>query len=417
MTQTLTTERGSKKAIEGLRRKAGRKAKVLRVIARLILGGPARHVMILNSGLDGDKFSSYLAVGTASEGEQDIKAFADAAGIDLIVVPQMKRELSLFRDIAALFKLYRTMRRLKPDIVHTHTAKAGTLGRIAAAMARVPVKIHTFHGHIFHSYFNRFTTWVFILIERALAAVTDKIIVISRNQLRDVTEVYRIAPREKCVVIPLGLDIEPFLRLDPKPDRSGKIRREFSINEGTLLVGTVGRLVEIKNQEMFLRAAAMIKDKASALDVKFIIVGGGTLERRLKELAASLGIKDSVIFTGWRSDLVDIYRALDIVCLTSLNEGTPISFIEAMASARPVAATEVGGVGDVVAHSHSGLLSPSRDTMAFAMNIIRLLNDEAARARMGAKGRVFVSRLFSKERLIRDIEGLYARQLKEKGIF
>ncbi|MFH1753523.1 MAG: glycosyltransferase [Candidatus Omnitrophota bacterium] len=392
---------------------AKKRIKVLRIKSRLTIGGPDIHVLLLNSGLDKESFESYLAVGATDSGEPDMTHVANELGINLFVIPELKRKIDLKNDIIALVKLCRLMRRIRPDIVHTHTAKAGTLGRIAAIITGVPIKVHTYHGHIFHSYFSRSATRLFIFIERLLARFTDRIVVISKNQLRDVKDVYRIAPAEKCPLIPLGLDLEPFL---DETRRGGGLLGP----EGLLRVGIVGRLVDVKNHKMFLDALKWIKDREPGMKVEFLVVGGGGLMEGLESYARELGVEDSVVFKGFlpelagdRGELASIYKGLDVVALTSLNEGTPISLIEAMASAKAVVSTDVGGVRDVVVQDETGLLSPSSDIDGFTSNLITLLKDRDRRDEMGRKGRAFVRERFSKERLFKDIEALY-RELYDK---
>lgn len=393
------------------------KIKVLRIKSRLTVGGPDIHVLLLNSGLNKEAFESYLAVGVAGNGEPDMTSTAEDMDISVFSIPELKREINLWVDFIAFIKICGLIRRIKPDIVHTHTAKAGTLGRLAAIVNRVPVKVHTYHGHIFHSYFGKHRTRFIIFLERFLARFTNGIVVISKNQLRDVKDVYRIAPSQKCPLIPLGLDLEPFLN---------NAARDTGEGEGgadrVLSVGIIGRLVDVKNHKMFIDVAREVKSKAPCLRVKFIIVGDGSLRADLESYAASLGLSGSVVFkgllpdlTGDRKDLVDLYRDLDIVALTSLNEGTPISLIEAMASGKAVVSTDVGGVRDVVVHGQTGLLSPSGDVAHFTANVISLLEDGVRRAEMGKRGKEFVAERFSKERLFKDIEDLYRMLLKERN--
>jgi glycosyltransferase involved in cell wall biosynthesis len=402
-----------------------KKIKVLRIKSRLTVGGPDIHVLLLNTGLNKERFESYLAVGTVEAGEPDMTHLANELGINLFVIPELKRDINLWRDSIALIKLYRLMGKIKPDIVHTHTAKAGTLGRLAAILSGVPIKIHTYHGHIFHSYFGRFRTRFFIFIERLLSRFADRIIVISKNQLKDVKDVYKIAPKERCPLIPLGLDLEPFLKEAVREDAAssdlGGFKKRSSISGGTLLVGIIGRLVDVKNHKMFLDVLRQLKLKAPDIDVKFLIVGGGGLRDSLESYARMLNIENSVIFkgclpelTGGRSELVSIYKDLDVVALTSLNEGTPISLIEAMASGKAVISTDVGGVRDVVSQNETGFLSPAGDVGQFSSNLLQLLQDKDRRVEMGLKGRRFVAERFSKERLFRDIELLYEELYGEK---
>ncbi len=386
------------------------KKKVLRIIARLNIGGPAIHVLLLTKGLDKERFVSHLVAGMVSEGEGDMAHIAAGMGIEPCVVTELKREIKLKDDFKAFLKLYRLMKRMKPDIVHTHTAKAGALGRVAAILNRVPVRIHTFHGHIFHSYFGDLRTRIFMAIEKILARFTNRIVVISQTQLNEVERKYKIAPPGKCSIIPLGLDLEPFFNLD----RRDGIRKKLSIDEDGLLVGIIGRLVKVKNHRMFLEVVRRIRLEAPDIKVKFLIVGDGTLRKDLEARAKELGIEDSVVFIGWRTRLEEVYKGLDIACLTSLNEGTPISLIEAMAAGRPVVATDVGGVRDVVVHNESGFLSPSGDVERFSRNLSELLKDKDKRDQMGRRARMSVCEKFSKERLFEDIERLYEEELQKR---
>jgi len=385
------------------------KAKILRIKTRLTIGGPDTHVFILNSGIDRSRFSSYLITGTVSEGEYDATNIARKMGIKpIVVIPELRRDTSARNDISAFFKLCGIIKRLKPDIVHTHTAKAGTLGRMAAILNRVPVRLHTFHGHVFHSYFGKAKTRAIIMIERFLARFTSRIIVISQSQLKDVKDIYRIAGPDKISLIPLGLDLKPFL--DNKSE--GDLRKEMSVSSDTLLVAMVGRLVEVKNHKLFLDAVRIVKEKSPRINVKYVVVGDGALRRELESYAQEIDVADRVIFLGWRRDLDTIYKSADLVCLTSLNEGTPISLIEAMAAGKAVIGTDVGGVRDVVSHGASGLLSPSKDAVAFSRNLTELLLNKEKRDEMGRFGREHVAEKYSKERLISDVEKLYDTELE-----
>ncbi|NQT06429.1 MAG: glycosyltransferase family 4 protein [Candidatus Omnitrophica bacterium] len=388
------------------------RVKVLRIIARLNVGGPATHVILLTSGLNKERFLSYLVTGTVADGEGDLTGQARQMGVDPLVISELSREIRIANDMRAFFKLYNLIRKIKPDIVHTHTAKAGVLGRAAAILNKVPITIHTFHGHIFHSYFGRAKTFIFITIEKILALFTSRIVVISNNQLNDVRDTYRIAPVEKCSVIPLGLNLRPYLNGDVKDN----MRKQFSLRKETLLVGIVGRLEKVKNHRMFLEAARRVISKDRDIDVRFLIVGDGTLRGELEAYAKELKIDDKVFFTGWAASPDLIYKDLDIVCLTSLNEGTPISLIEAMASSKPVVATGIGGVSDVVVNDDTGLLSPSGDVEGFSDKLLKLLRSPDMRIEMGKRGKAAVSERFSKERLFKDIEALYEEELIRRGI-
>jgi len=415
--------------------------KIVRVIARLNVGGPAKHVVWLTSGLQTLECESLLVAGTVPPGEDDMSYFATEMGVVPILVPEMSREISL-KDTLTIWKLYKLFRRERPDIVHTHTAKAGTVGRVAGLFYRWLTPsvllgrpracrfVHTYHGHIFHSYYGPLKTRTFILIEKTLARlITDRIVVVSQQQRREINEDFGVGRAEQFSVIPLGLDTSVFA--DWK-ERRRLFRHELGVAADDILVGIVGRLTEIKNHELFIRAAALFKEKflarSSRARVRFIVVGDGALRNTLEQLTASLGLTEDLIFTGSRRDLENVYPALDIVALTSRNEGTPLTLIEAMANARPVISTAVGGVIDLLGESNSqdpkepfkicprGISVPPDDASAFAAGLARLVVDPRLRRETGERGLQFVVSHYSAERLLADIKSLYADLLKGKGI-
>jgi glycosyltransferase involved in cell wall biosynthesis len=324
-----------------------------------------------------------------------------------IVVPELGREISFAKDITALFKLYAIMKREMPDIVHTHTAKAGTLGRIAAALSGVPIKVHTFHGHIFDGYFSPFKARIFLMIERFMALFTDKVIIVTESVKDEMVRRLKIAGEERCAVIPLGLELDKFLNCGAK---RGIFKKRLKLDDETLLVGIIGRLVPIKNHRMFLGAAREAKRRLAGKKVKFIVAGDGELKAGLTALASEMNMADDVIFTGWVRDLTEVYADLDIVALTSLNEGTPVSLIEAMAAARPVIATDVGGVRDLVKDGETGILAKSGDIDDFSGKLVILLKDGVKRKALGERASADVIKRYSKERLISDLKSLYEKQ-------
>jgi len=381
------------------------------VIARLNVGGPAIHVINLNAGLDRARFESILITGTENPGEGTLLDLAVERGIQPIVIPEIVAEATLKpRDLKALAALYRLLRRERPHIVHTHTAKAGFVGRLAARLAGVPIVVHTYHGHILHSYYSPAKTRILRRMERGLGVLTDRIIAVSEQVKRDLVD-YRVAGAEKINVIPLGFDLRPFL--DSATHR-GSFRRELSLNNGAQLVGIVGRIFPIKNHRLFLDAAAHIAAAEKA--ARFVIVGDGALRHQMEEHAAGLGIADRVIFTGWRRDLPRIYADLDVLVVSSDNEGTPVSAIEAMAAACPVVATRVGGLPDLIDEDETGHLVPRGDAPALAAAVQRLLRDREAARRLGETARARIAERFTAERLIADIEHFYRDLLAKKGI-
>lgn len=376
------------------------------------IGGPARQAVLLSSELSKKNFDCVLLTGSLSENEGDMQYIAAESGIKPVVIPDVGREINFLNDVSAFFKIYNLIRKEKPHIVHTHTAKAGGIGRLAAKMCGVPVIIHTFHGHIFHSYFGPSKTNFFLAIERMLASFTDKIVAISEKQKDEIRRYLWLGAEDKLALIPLGFDLRRFLT---DKDESA-LRSELDIPKDALVIGIVGRLTAIKDHAAFLKAAKEIKARNTGKVIKFVIVGGGELKDGLVKLARGLGLKDDVIFTGWRKDIDALYRVMDIVALTSLNEGTPVSIIEALASARPVVVTDVGGVRDIVEDGKSGFVTKQGDTSSFADAATALLIDKDKREKFGIYGREYVFRKHSKDHLINSIMDLYYSELKRKKV-
>lgn len=406
-------------------RMVGSRIRIMRIIDRLNIGGPAKHVSWLTAGLNHERFQTVLITGIVPDGEGDMSYFAEALGIKPVVIPQMSRELS-WRDALVVIKLLRQMWKIRPHIVHTHKSKAGATGRLAALVYRwlTPSAlwgrprscwvVHTYHGHTFHSYFGPARQSVFQMIERALARFcTDRIIVISEQQRREILEQFRIGRPDQFVVIPLGLDLG---EMQPAPGAStNRLRR----TPDEVLIGIVGRLCEVKNHALFLDAAArLLADQSlSNGNLRFVLVGDGHLRDQLQAQAQRLGIAKQVTFAGFRQDVLKLYADFDIVALTSLNEGTPLTLIEAMASGCAVAATEVGGVVDLMGAHRArqarfsvwdhGVTAASQDVEGMACALRFLIEQPAVRRQMGQRGRAYVMRHLTKERLLSDMETFY----------
>lgn len=386
-----------------------KKVKILRIIARLNVGGPAVHTILLTEALNDGEFESILVAGQVEEAEKDMLYFARQKKVNPIIIPELGRKIHPIKDLIALCKIYNLIRREKPSVVHTHTAKAGALGRVAAILAGVPIRIHTFHGHIFEGYFNKFYVRLFLFIERLLAFFTKYILVVSEAQRNEIIERYKVTKPKKVRVIPLGLELESLFSIQMC---NGNFRRQMNIRGDSTVIGIIGRLVPVKNHRMFLDAVkrlSVYSDNSVNANYKFLIIGDGEERRRLEEYAKTLGLDGNVIFCGWWEDMVEVYSDLDIVALTSLNEGTPLTLIEALAAGRPVVATNVGGVADVVRDGVNGYLVPSGDVESFSQRLADLLRDSQKRRDFGLKGREIVRAKFSKERLIEDIKRLYIK--------
>jgi glycosyltransferase involved in cell wall biosynthesis len=387
------------------------KLKVVRIIARLNIGGPAIHVVNLTAGLDPSRFTSTLVTGTENPGEGSLLDLALARGVSPVVIPQIVGELTLKRrELEAVGALYRLLRAERPHVVHTHTAKAGFVGRVAARLAGVPVIVHTYHGHVLHGYYSPLQSRLLRAMERGLAVLSDVLVAVSPRIKQDLVG-YRIARPEKIRVIPLGFDLKPFLGAS----RDGStFRRAVGIPEAAPVIAIVGRIFPIKNHRLFLDAAARIA--RGNVDARFLVVGDGTLRAEMERHAATLGIRDRVVFTGWRRDLDRIYPDVDVLVVSSDNEGTPVSAIEAMASACPVVATRVGGLPDLVDHGVTGLLVPPRDPDALGGAVLELLRDRDRARRMGQAGRERARERFTLDRLVGDVEALYDELLPRPGV-
>lgn len=379
-------------------------AKVMRIITRLNIGGPARHVDILSRGLDAFAFDTELVAGSeaASEGRLD-------PGTRLTRVPALVRPVSPRDDLRAARALSHLVRLRRPTLVHTHMAKAGALGRMAAFRAHVPIVVHTYHGHVLDGYFSRPVAAAFLAAERALARRTDALVAVSET-VRDELLGLGIGRPEQWRVVPLGLELEPLI--DTIAGRA-EAREMLGLPVSGAVVGFVGRLVPIKDVPTFLRAARRVA--VDRPDLTVVVAGDGELRAELETVARTL-LGDRVRFLGWVQDLPTLYRALDVVVLTSRNEGTPVALIEAAAAGRPAVATRVGGVGDVVRDGDTGLLAGPGDDAAIARLIGSLLDDPVRAEALGSAARDWVRERYSADRLVGDMADLYDDLLRTEGI-
>jgi len=406
-----TAHRSGQSPPQNVGMSAQERIKIVRIIARLNIGGPSLHVVNLNQGLSSDRFESLLVTGSPNPCEGSMFDYAQENGVQPLTIPEMVGEASLRpRDIVALFRLYRLLRMERPQIVHTHTAKAGFLGRLAARMAGIPVIIHTYHGHVLNGYYGPAKSWLLKMMERGLARITDRLVAVSVLVREDLIT-YRVAPPAKISVIPLGFDLEPFFDCE---SLKGEFRSELGLGEGDKLVGILGRIVPIKNHRLFLESAAQIAQQES--NVRFVIVGDGVLRSEMEQYARDLWIDQRVFFTGWRRDLPRIYADLDLLVVSSNNEGTPVSAIEAMASGCPVVATRVGGLPDVVQDRETGYLVPAKQPQPLAAAMLELIRDPQRAAQMGRLAQLSVKERFSLDRLLRDTENLYEKLLNSMGV-
>lgn len=433
---------------------------VHRVIARLNVGGPAMHVVLLtrefegrpvkrprsgpdsgsdsgpDSGFDSRPrsgsgsgsdstpatFHARLIAGSVMESEGDMAYLAADQGVEVTRVEAMSRSLSPLRDLRSFLELWRLFRRERPDIVHTHTAKAGALGRLAAALAGVPVRIHTYHGHVLGGdYFSRQRTAFFRGVEQLLSILTHRLVVLTESQRRAMSGRLAVAGAEKFAVVPLGLELASFV---PGVDQGrgkgrGEARSALGLDPDDLAIGIVGRLVPIKNHELLFDAVSILVDRLAAGDpeapsVRVLVVGSGEREEALKGHVRRRDLEGRVLWLGWRRDLPSLYSAMDVLALPSKDEGTPVAVIEALAAEVPVVARDVGGVGEVLEGGRWGRLVDDEDPEAFAEALADVLGDPPGATEREAARRRVLER-FDLDRLVRDLETLYTEALREVG--
>jgi glycosyltransferase involved in cell wall biosynthesis len=399
--------------------------RILRIIARLNIGGPAIQAVFLTEALSKGSYKTLLVCGKVGVHEGDMSYLAASKGIGTKVLPGLGREISLLDDLRTFLHLRRTIKHFDPHIIHTHTAKAGTLGRIAGislnlfrGKRRRIRLVHTFHGHVFSGYFTPMKTLIFILIERRLSKFTDRIVTISPLQQFDICKRYRVAHPDRVRVIPLGFDLTSYRDVGRYRERARTEYLQIS-SEDVLVVGVIGRLTSIKNHRMLLEAARNLREREQGESFRFLVVGDGELREDLQAYAKDLGVEDSVSFIGWQRDMPKVYGAMDVVALTSKNEGTPVTLIEAMASGIPVVATAVGGVPDLLGKveksapggykmAQRGILVQPGDASALTEAFLFMLEKKKQVQRMSSRGKAYVLSVYDQERLVKDIIGLYS---------
>lgn len=385
--------------------------RVLRVIARLNVGGPARHVTLLNRGLEQRGHSTLLVHGSPGLEEGSLEELA--AGLPAVAISHLGRRLKVSSDFRAFAQLVRIVFRIRPDVVHTHTAKAGTLGRLAAALynltrprARRAAVIHTFHGHVFEGYFGTIGNLLVRLAERTLAKLTDRIITLSPAQKHDVTNRFAICGPGKVAVVPLGLDLEPLLA---RAELGPSLKQAVGIDDDATVIGYVGRFAPVKDLPLLF--GAFREFLRTSPGAHLVLAGDGPLGEELRVMAAHLGIAPNVHFIGWCDDLPRLYATFDVVVLTSRNEGTPVALIEAMAAGVPVVATAVGGIVDIVQDDVTGVLVRTRTPQAVAAAIRTITTNPERSRQLAADARRHVRQRFGADQLVDEIEALYRREL------
>lgn len=394
--------------------------RVLQIVNRLNLGGVVSNALYLAKYME-PEFESRVVAGMIDPSEGNYEFLAKQMGLEPIYVEDMYREVNFANDRKAYKALKQIIRDFKPDVVHTHSAKAGALGRLAAAACGVPVILHTFHGHVFHSYFSPLKTRVFLEVERYLARKSSAIIGIGEQMKHEVAEVYKVCKPEKVRIVRYGYDLSQFT--DDQPAKRQRFREKYNLADGEIAIGIIGRIVPIKNHPLFLNAMRQVLDQTQH-NVRAFIIGDGEDRAATEALAKELNIdfttehapKDvkPLTFTSWIKEIEEAIAGLDIIALTSLNEGTPVSLIEAQAAGKAIATTVVGGVPDTIIAGETALTSSTEDVSGMAQNLLRLTEDAALRQQLGAKGAIFAQERYSYQRLIGDMGALYMELLGER---
>lgn len=393
--------------------------KVLRIINRFNIGGITYNVSYLSRFLE-PEYETLLVGGPEEEGEDSSLYIPQSLGLKPRVLEQFQRSISFRADYRAYREIKKLIREFKPDIVHTHASKAGAVGRLAAIHCKVPVIVHTFHGHVFHSYFGKLKTGFYIFIERWLARRSSAIIAISNKQKQELTEVFRIADPAKMHVVPLGFDLTRFT--ENKAENRRSFRELYQLKEDEIAIGIIGRLAPVKNHRLFVEAIARLKKEGIGRFKAFVIGDGETREeivaccREFDLSFSEAGAKPEaeLIFTSWIKQVEWALHGLDIVALTSLNEGTPVSIIEAQAAGKYVVATNVGGIEDVL-HPDGGLLSDVQDREGYFRNLAKACREFGQQKAHAEAGTEWALSRFSYQRLVSDMAHLYQALIKQHG--
>ncbi|MBO9681976.1 MAG: glycosyltransferase [Flavisolibacter sp.] len=396
--------------------------RVLRILNRLAVGGPVLNATYLTRYM-APEFETLLVVGEKEDHEKSAEYLVSQLGIHCITIKGMGRSINPASDYFAYRELKKLIRSFKPDVVHTHAAKPGALGRLAASSEKVPAIVHTFHGHVFHSYFNSAKTKFFVNTERYLGKKSDAIIAISEQQRKELVYDFKIAPAEKFRVVPLGFDLNRFRT--GQDEKRKRFRNEFNLADDEIAIGIIGRLVPVKNHYLFLKAIKHVFDH-SPKKLRAFIIGDGETRRDLENVARGVNISFSteksaehvhpLVFTSWRSDVDVINAGMDIICLTSFNEGTPVSLIEAQAANKPILSTKVGGIADIVLEGKTALLADVQNTELFCKHLLRMVEDDVLRKQLGEHSHLHVMNRFSYQRLVNDMSQLYDELLEKKRL-
>lgn len=394
-----------------MEKKEGKKIKILRIINRFNIGGPTYNATFLTAFLD-DKYTTKLVGGLPEEGESDSLYILEKYGVEPVLIPELKRKPSVKNDREAYKKIKEIIKEFNPDIVHTHASKAGALGRRAAASCGVPIIVHTFHGHVFHSYFGKTKTSLFKQIEKRLAKKSTGIIAISDLQKKELVEEHSICKSQKVEVINLGFDLQPFQ--EKRKNLRDEIRTELQLENNDIAIGIIGRLAPIKNHSFFLQAIEQVLTKTTK-SIKVFIVGDGEERQKIEEKVEKMNqrFENRIKMTSWVKDVGRFNAGLDIICLSSNNEGTPVSLIEAQAGNIPVVTTDVGGVKDIILENETGFIVPIGNLEMYVEKVLDLVENEEKRLKMSQNGWNFVQDKFSYQTLVKNMDNYYTKLINQ----
>ena len=392
-----------------------KKIKVLRILNRFSVGGPVYNATYLTKYLNSDLYQTLLVGGKPEYHEQSAEYILNGLDVSFKQLKFMRRSISPLFDLISLIQIIIIIYKFKPHIIHTHAAKSGLLGRLASLLYYKKVRlVHTYHGNVFEGYFSNFINKILIFIERFLAKKSTKIIAISKLQSHDLIYKYKICEKEKIEIVPLGFDLNRFT--ENKSLKREKLRKEFNVHDDTILITIIGRIVPVKNHQLFIDVINYCKNRSSRV-IKALIVGDGSETEKIINYSEnnnlSYSYKDlnkecDVLFTSWRSDIDSVLAASDIVCLTSLNEGTPVSIIESMASETASISTNVGGVSDIIENNISGIVS-SKKVNDYGENLLRIIEDDNLRLKLAKKGKSISLKNYNYNKLVFNIESLYQK--------
>jgi len=387
-----------------------KKIKVVRIINRFNLGGPTFNATFLTRFLS-DEFETTLIGGVPDKGETNSLHILKEYGIKPIVLPEMSRAINISQEYRAYKKIKKILKEIQPDIVHTHASKAGLLGRMAAFSLRIPVVVHTFHGHVFHSYFGKFKTTFFKQIERYLAKKSTGIIAISALQKHELADVHKIVNQEKIKVIPLGFDLQKFQ--EGRIEKREAVRAQYKLSDDEVAITIIGRLAPIKDHDYFLNVIEEVL-KQTPQEIKVFIVGDGSEKNHIEDRVNKLNeaYPNRIMMTSWILDIATFIQGMDIVCLTSKNEGTPVSLIEAQAAGVPVISTDVGGVRDAMEDGKSGFVVKRENIETYIKNLRLLIEDDKLREKISIFGQKNATEKFGYQRLVLEMEDYYKELLK-----